>query len=299
MSREEFYMEQIEPLLKATERANRQAAERAVTRITEVFDRYRAGIKPFTDDITSIGTRFGILLRMPADWWYEDQRINTYIQEMFEAHLFSEDRFREDISAVLEALKEDQQANQNRLLGSIKAAVASGDLPDMTLPDYRQYEEEVRAIILDFSGDRAKDSVYQGIATIVLAEVAAITAHQIVVRILVSVGTSAATSAAAGGGATAGGAATGGAAGTLGGPVGTAIGVGVGLVVGVIVDWWMTERFKERLANDLNDYFDKLQFGLLEGTDRDAGLSATLAKFVDDVSFAQTTVVHRALVGGR
>lgn len=296
--REDFYAKQIEPLMKATERANQQAAERAVDRAAEVFDKYRGGIKPFTEDITSIGTRFGILRRMPANWWYEDERINAFIQEKFETHLFSEEQFHRDISNVLKTLKEDLQANENRLLGDVRAAVESGDMPDMTLPDDQRYEKEVREIILKFSEDRATDSVYQGIATLVLAEVAAITAHQIVVRILMSVGTSAATSAAAGGGATAGGAASGSAVGSLGGPVGTAIGVGVGLVVGVIVDWWMTERFKERLANDLNTYLDELQAGLLDGTENDAGLKTTLNQFVDDLSDAQDTVVRRTLVEG-
>lgn len=296
--RERFYTTEIEPLLKATERSNRETAERAVVRVTDVFKKYRSGIKPFADDITSIGTRFGILRRMPANWWYEDDRINIYIQEKFESHLFSEDQFHNDIVAVLKTFREDLQANESRLLASVRAAIEAGDLPEMALPDYRQYEEEIRAIILEFSGDRARDSVYQGIATFVVAEVAAIAVHQIIVRILAAIGTSAATSAIAGGGATAGGAAAGGGAGTLGGPVGVAIGIGAGLVVGIIVDWWMTDRFQNRLADDLNNYFDELESGLLNGTDDDAGLRATVAKFIDDLSFAQTTVVHRALVGG-
>jgi len=296
--REQFYSQKIEPLLKATERANREAADRAIVRIGEVFDKYRGGVKPFVEDITSIGTRFGIVTRMPGNWWYEDKRINAYVQEKFERHLFSENQFHADLTKVLEAFKEDLRANENRLLASCKAAVEAGDLPDMALPDYKRYEEDVRSIILQFSGDRAEDSVYQGLATLVLSEVAAITVQQIVVRILVSVGTTAATSAAAGGGATAGGAAAGGGVGTLGGPVGTAIGVGVGLVIGVIVDWWMTERFQAQLTTDLNDYIEKLRKGLLDGTEKDPGLRSTLLKFTDDVNFAQTTVVHQALVEG-
>lgn len=296
--REQFYNQEIEPLLKSTERANRQATERAIQRIRETFNGYRGGIRPFTEDITSIGTRFGILRRMPTDWWYEDQRINVYIQEKFEKHLFSEQQFQRDIAGILDSLKEDLEANTNRLLAGIRSSIESHDLPQIQVPDYQTYDKEVRSIVLEFSGDRAKDSVYQGIATLVLAEVAAITAHQIVVRVLVSVGTSAATSAAAGGGATAGGAAAGGATGTLAGPVGTAIGVGVGLVVGVIVDWWMTDRFRERLTNDLTAYINQLETGLLDGTESDAGLKKTLDQFIEDFNFAQSTVAHKAIVGG-
>lgn len=296
--REQFYSEKIEPLLNATERANREAAEQAIVRIGEVFDKYLSGVKPFVEDITSIGTRFGIVKRMPSNWWYEDDGINTYVKEKFERHLFSENQFQTDLTKVLEAFKEDLRANENRLLVSCKAAVEAGDLPDMALPDYKRYENEVRSLILQFTGDRAKDSVYQGLATLVLSEVAAISAQQIIARILVSVGTAAATSAAAGGGATAGGAAAGGGVGLVGGPAGSAIGVGVGLVIGVIVDWWMTERFQAQLTADLVDYIENLRRGLLDGTDSDSGLKSTLIRFTDDVNFAQTTVAHQALVGG-
>lgn len=296
--REQFYNQEIAPLLKSTERANQLAAERAIQRIGETFNGYRGGVRPFTEDITSIGTRFGILRRMPANWWYEDQRINAYIQEKFETHLFSEQQFQRDIAGILNSLKEDLEANTNRLLAGIRSSVERHDLPKIQVPDYQKYDKEVRSIVLEFSGDRAKDSVYQGVATLVLAEVAAITAHQIVVRVLVSVGTSAATSAAASGGAAAGGAAAGGATGTLAGPVGTAIGVGVGLVVGVIVDWWMTDRFRERLTNDLTVYINELEAGLLDGTKSDAGLKTTLERFIEDFNFAQSTIAHRAIVGG-
>lgn len=296
--RDEIYRREIEPLLKATEHANRQAAERALGRVTEKFDGYRGGIESFTEDITSIGTRFRILVRMPGDWWYEDKRIANFIQRKFEVHLFSEDQFHRDISGVLDALREDIEANQNRMLVGVRDAVESGDLPSMAVPDYRRYEEEIRAIILEFSSDRAKDSVYQGIATLILSEVAAVTVSAIVVKILTSVGTTAATSAAAGGGAAGAGAATGGAAGTLAGPVGTAIGIGVGLVIGAIVDWWMTEQFKERLSRDLDDYFQALQTGLLDGTETEAGLKASLDRFIDDLNYAQEVVLRRGVVGG-
>ncbi len=74
--------------------------------------------------------------------------------------------------------------------------------------------------------------------------------------------------------------------------------MGVGLVVGVIVDWWMTDRFRERLTNDLTIYINQLEAGLLDGTKSDVGLKKTLDQFIEDFSFAQSTVAHRAIVGG-
>jgi hypothetical protein len=128
------------------------------------------------------------------------------------------------------------------MLGSVRAAVEKHDMPDTKLPDYGRYEEEVRAMILDFSGARARDSVYKGLATVVLSEVVAITPH-VIIRVLVSVGTSAVVSTAAGGGAAAGGTVSGGALGVLAGPVGTAIGIVGGLVISMSLSMAMNESF--------------------------------------------------------
>ncbi len=294
--RQAFYAQQIDPLMRTTEQANLEAAERAVFRLLDVFDKYRSGIQPFAEDITSLATRFGILRRMFGGWWHEDERVHAYVQDKFETYLFSENQLHQDIVAVIHAFREDLDANENRMLTSVRAAVEAHPLPQMEMPEYRQFEEAVRSIILEFSTNRARDSVYQGIATLVVAEVAAISAHQLIVRVMLSSGTAAATSAAAGGGATASATATGGAAGTLGGPMGTVIGLGVGLGVGIAVDWWMTERFQEKLAHDLKVYFDGLQMALLNGTHSEPGLKIALNQFVDDLSVAQTKVVHQSLV---
>jgi uncharacterized membrane protein len=296
--RQQFYNQEIEPLLMSTERANHLATERAIQKLQETFNAYRGGIRPFTEEITSIGTRFGVLRRMPADWWNKEQSINLYIQEKFEHHLFSEGQFQSEIAGILTAFKEDLEANTNRLLGEMRHSVERQNLPEIQIPDYQKFEEHVRFIILEFSVTKSKESVYHGIATFIVAEVAVISFAQIVVRVLAVIGGNAAASAASAGGATAGGAAAGATTGTLAGPLGTAIGVGVGLVVGVVVDWWMTDNFKQKLTKELTDYINQLEEALLEGTESDAGLKVTLDQFIRDFNFAQSTVAHRAIVRG-
>lgn len=294
---ERFYRDQVAPLLHAVETANRESAERAIERIEEMFDRYRSGIKPFADDITGWGTRFGILRRMPGNWWYRDDRIVNYVGRKFEEHLFGEEQFHGEIVEVFSLLREEILANQNRLLREVKFAIEKEEMPFQNVPDYRGFGEEVRKVLTEFSGSRAKDSVYHSIATLIVSEVATVAAAQIVVRILATVGTSAAASAAAAGGSTATGAATGGAVGTAAGPFGTVVGIGIGLVVGVIVDWWMTDKFKERLANDLGSYLDELQTGLLEGGEGEEGLARTLYRFAEDWSWAQQSKLRTMMIG--
>ena len=297
VQRDSFYGEQIEPFLKATERANTQVVDRTITTIEETIARYRGGIEPFTEDITSIGTRFGIVTRMPGGWWYEDERVLHYVTGKFEEHLFSEEQLKQEITDALETFRTDIEANQNRMLSRCKAAVNDSDLPGLVIPEYDDYEKVVQSMIVEFSSNKADDTVYIGIVTLVVSETAAVAAQQIIVGLLVSLSTTAATSAAAGGGATAGGAAGGGTVGSLGGPAGTAIGIGVGLVIGIIVDWWMTESFQTELITDLNTYFDDLRNNLIDGKIDSPGLKPTLQRFVEDLNFAQTTVMHKGMLG--
>lgn len=296
--RDQFYFDEVEPILKKAKQLNLAAAERAVARINTTFDGYRRGVQPFVEDITGIGSRLRILWRMPGEWWYGDERIIAYVQGMFERHLFSEERIKTDLNKVLLDFREDLAANKNELLASYKLAVESSDLPDLKLPDYSQYDKKVRDILLRFSGDKARESVYSGLVTFVVSEVVSLAAEQIIVRVLVSVGTTAASSAAVAGGATAAGAAAGGGAGTLGGPVGTAIGIGVGLVVGIVVDWWMTDRFQAQLTNELDEYIEDLRAGLLEGAGDEPGFKDAAYRFAEDLSESQAAVMRQFFVGG-
>jgi len=284
------------PSLDECGEANRQAAERAVNRVKEIIAKYKRGIPAFIDDITGYGTRFGILWHMPGQWWSGDNRIQDYVRRIFEQHLFSEEKLKTDINDVLLAYREEVQANQNKMLGSIRASLEREQMPGVKVPDFVGYAEKVRQDIVQFSQKGATDTIYNGIVSLVLSEVAGIAATEIVIRLVTTVGTTAVTSAATSGGATAGGAVAGGGSGSLAGPVGTAIGVGVGLVVGVIVDWWMTDQFRGQLTKDLNAYFDKLEASILEGDGESGGLRKALIDVSVNLNSAQQDVMRQTLL---
>lgn len=294
----EFYDSTLQPLVDENQRANLAAVERCLARIGDSFTKYRKGIKPFSDDITSMGTRFGILRRMPANWWYEDGRIQQYVQTKFETHIFGEKQLNDDLTLALTSLRDEIYANRSQLLASVKLAVSESDFPELAIPDYKAFDDQVNQLLVEFSSNRAKDSVYHGIATMVTSEVAVFVVNQIITRVVTAIGTSAAASAATAGGATAGGAAAGAGGGSLGGPVGTAIGLGVGLVVGILVDWWMTENFKATLESDLNKYLTDLHDGIIEGVNGEPGLRDALQDFGTDYNKAQGLTFQRLLLGG-
>lgn len=296
-SPQEFFDSQIQPLLHENHQANLQAVDRSLQRIEEAFSGYLRGIRPFSEDVTSIGTRFGVLTRMPLNWWYADSRIQRFVQEKFEKHIFGEDQFNADISSALKDFRDEVYANRRNLLASVKVAVSESDFPDMPVPEYENYSKQINTVLTEFSSNRATDSVYHGIATIIASEVAFTASAQIITRALSTIGSTAAISAVASGGTTAAGAATGAGSGSVGGPVGTAIGLGVGLVVGVLVDWWMTENFKVKLADDLNQYLTKLRDGIVKGVDGQPGLRASLQQICIDCNRAESMTMNRSLLG--
>lgn len=299
---ENFFDSRIRPLERENQQANREAADRCIARLAESFKQYRSGVKGFCEEITGIGTRFGVLRRMPANWWYEHDTITPYINRKFEKHIFSEDQLKKDLGAALATFREDLRANRGSLLSAVKVAVSESMLPNLEMPDYEAFDRQVVHDLTDYAARRAEDSVYQGLVSLVASEVAAVAATEIVTQLMATFASTAALEAATAGGATVGGAAAGGAGGTVVGPVGTAIGAGVGLVVGILVDWWMTDSFKAKLSEDLDEYLVNLRNGIIDGTtsrgvQTTPGLRSTLSQYCDDLAAAQSSVLHDHLVG--
>jgi len=292
-----FYHSEITPLIRTNAQANHEAAQRCLARIDDAFARYRQGIKPFSEDITSMGARFGILVRLPSDWWYDDGRLEQYVQDKFATHLFSEAQLNHALTHALTIFRDDLRANRNQLLALTKAAIQDSDFPGLSVPDNHAFDSAVHRQFVEFATGRAQDSVYHGIATFIASEVAAVAGTQLLTRVVASIGTGTATSVAAGSGAAASGAAAGAGAGTMAGPLGTAIGVGVGIVVGVMVDWWMTEQFQAELENDLQQYLTKLRHGMIEGVNGQPGLRQFLSTFNDNLSQVHRATMYHRLVG--
>ncbi len=259
------YDREIRPIIDESHRESRKSIERCSDRIRDMFKDYQSGIDPFVQDITSTWTRLGVLSRMPAAWWKEDDRVDRFIREKFEKHLFSEGDLNRGMTEAMQMLREDLMADRARLLSQVKASVSTSDLPDVVIPEDFDFEKQVVERLQSYATARAEDSVYQGLASLVSSEVASAIAASMIVRVVGTMGASATAGAATAGGATASGAAAGAGGGSLAGPAGTAIGLGVGLVAGIAIDWWMTSRFQSELTKELRQYLFRLEAGILHG----------------------------------
>ncbi|WP_345321824.1 hypothetical protein [Novipirellula rosea] len=260
-----FFDREVEPEIAKTDRLNREAADRCIQRIGLLIRRYHRGVTPFVNDLTSISTRLGIVKRMPGDWWQEDNRIQSYVAEKFEKHLFSEKVLTDDIAAILDDFRKEIDANQKRMLVNVHASLEVADLPEVQLDQYETFYESISHQLQSFSAEQGATSVYNAIVVILISEAGSYAATTIVAGLLARFSATAAVGAAAGAGTAAGAAATGAGGGSFVGPVGTVVGLGVGLAVGLIIDWWMTEKFEGKVSEQLHDYLDMLEATLLDG----------------------------------
>lgn len=264
-----FYDASVEPEIQAADRANRQSAVNCIKRIERLINQYHQGVEPFVKDLTSLSTRFGIVRRMPGQWWRDDQRVNKYVQQKFEHHLFSEDKLVTDVSEVLVAFRKEIDANQKRMLINIRASLSESDIPTINLEHDEAFFRAVAVELQRYSTQKANASVINAAAVFVVSEIGVFAARSLLSGLLARFGAVTAGTVAAGTGATASGAATGAGGGALGGPAGAVVGFGIGLAVGLLIDWWMTEKFEAQASGNLHNYINQVGATILRGAPAD------------------------------
>jgi hypothetical protein len=298
VDRVKFFDSDVQPAIAAAIKSNHEAVDRCIQRLDDMFAKHREGVKPFVEDLTTWGTRFRVMRRMPSDWWYKRKTAEEFIKAKFEEHLFSQASLEDGIQSALGEFRKDIEANNNQLLMSVNAAVSRSNLPNTPKVETGDFARSVTESLQRFATDSAKDSITNLVITEIASNVGAAVATKLTVEIAARVAAAVAATAATEGGATAGGAALGGGGGSAGGPVGTAVGFGVGLVVGVAVDWWMSSRFKEKLTNQLNAMIDETEKSVIEGRDGQPGLRVSLDKACEALGGAYKQSLYERIVTG-
>jgi hypothetical protein len=284
-----FFQSEVRPALDAYDARNKAAVDRAVERISNGVEQYREGIKPFVEDITSWGTRFGVIRRWGSDlgekWWGDAAnatKVHRYVSEKFERHLFSDAKLNALVAESLEQFRDDLAASQNRLHADVKAAWQKSAHAQHEV-NLQKLVQQVNESVQAKSSKMATDSLTVGVVSFIagsaLEEAARALVKVIIARVAAYIATSAATTTATSGGATATTTAAVGGGGTvLGGPVGTVIGAAAGLVVGMIADWWTTNKLEKKLTTECNEMVTGVKSQILIGTTRAPGLKYALVE---------------------
>lgn len=302
-----IYGQSVVPLLTAFDGRNLAAADRAIGTLHDRIQMHRAGIAPFTKEIVSWKTRFGVIGRYSSDVWHklrnepgQATKVSQYVNEKFRRDILSEDALQVDVAVVLTQFSDDLRASRNRLyadlslpLKQIRTAVPT------SAPKLDQFREEVQRRSLEMSHIIAIDSMAGGLVALaggwVATDVAQAITSRIVTQILAQLGTAMAAEGIEAGGATVGGAATGAGAGSLGGPVGAIIGIGVGLVIGAIVDWRLSKRFEQKVTRQCNAFLDSVEMRLRDGYGRSPGLTLLFQDTVNATGRVQREAIALAL----
>jgi hypothetical protein len=304
---EKIYREAIAPRLDEFDQRNANAADHAMGVLHDRIAMHRAGVEPFTKDVASWHTRFGVLRRYPADLWHRlrhqppsSTSVSEYVNEKFRRGVLSEETLNQDVAAVLSNFNEDMLASQNRLYSELSLPLSRirTSRPIMT-PAMAQFRQDVQQRAAQMTHSLAPDTLVSGLAAVaggwVATDVAQALTTRIVTQILAQLGTAMAAEGIEAGGATIGGAAAGGGTGSFGGPVGTIIGIGVGLIVGAIVDWRLSKKFEAKVAEQCNRFLDSLEQRLADGTDSSPGLKRVLNETATVTGQAQREAIRAAL----
>ncbi len=285
---EAWSREEVEPALADAELADARAVDRALVTVHEAFEGFRRGVPAFCDDLASWGTRAGVVKRTVRGWVSGGGKasIESYAREKFEQHVVPPGSVHAAIAQAAGALAQDLEANRNVLRARLDAALArsvgsaAAHLGEVDGARAR-FEETVQEAL----GAHAGASVGSGLAAFMAGAAGSVVAEQAVAQVLARVGV----------GAAAGAAGAGGGAGAAAGPVGVAVGLGVGLAVGAGIDWWMTERFKERVAGETLAYLDGLEGSVVDGSDGAPGIRAGFVGAVDEAGRMRREALARAI----
>ncbi|QDT13197.1 hypothetical protein [Planctomycetes bacterium K23_9] len=304
-----FFDEKVEPRIVEADALNREAADRCIAKISAAMDHYRGGVEPFVDDLTSISTRFGIVKRMPSDWWRKENKIENFVEDKFQQHLFSQQTLMDDIAVILADFKSEIDTNQKRMLISVKTDLNAADLPEVQADEYQPFFESVSRQLQGYSAKQGTASVQNAVGVLIISEAGVFAGRSIVVGLLARFGSTAVVSSAAGATATAGTTAAGTGTGAFGGPVGAVVGFGVGLAVGMVIDWWMTEQFEAKMRSQMYGYLNTLENTILYGgatsadataanEDGSSGLVGALPVVCDRLSVAYRERFYEQIVTG-
>jgi hypothetical protein len=77
------------------------------------------------------------------------------------------------------------------------------------------------------------------------------------------------------------------------------VGFGVGIAVGVAIDWWMTDRFQEKLTRQCDDFLNGVEGELIEGTPPSPGLRAILEESIRLNHASQRAAALASLIEGQ
>jgi hypothetical protein len=265
---------EIERLLSEMSQRNDRAKVKALRNLRERFQQFHRGIPAFAEDITSITGRAKIVTLLTGrqiESLLNDKGtldlVQDYVGQSFRKHVLSEKALTVAVREVIAQYQFDLDANLNKFLVQLpfRPPHPKTGTADMTADrQRRRWKTEIRNRTEALVQGMGRESIVAAVVSEAGGQAAGYAATQLVTRL----GSSVLAASAAGLIGTGVGAQLVGVLGPLGavtGPPGAIVGIAVGLTVGIIVDWWSTERFKEKLSDEIKSYLFTLEEEIIAG----------------------------------
>ncbi len=285
---DDFLNGDAKQLLSEAEKKDMAAVQRALDSLRGCFKTYAKGIDEFTDALTGWGMRSKIVYRSTVET-IEQKNEHSWtaglVREKFAEHVMSDARLEADVMEIMKQFAYDLEADRNEMLASLETRVRAANLPghmaQVVMTGFReQTRERIQVLLKQLPGQ----SVVAGVGSLTAGIFAEEAVRQLIRTVIAQAAARIAGGAAVSGGAAAGAVATGGAGGTAVAPgVGTVVGLTGGLIVGAVVDWWMTDKFKEKVAAECRRFLTTTHVSLVTG---DKGLEKILLDHVSNTNKA-------------
>lgn len=292
--RETFFKQSVTPILVNNTFANTKALEALDTNIHTQFEQYRGRVPNFTADITGFGNKAKITWEAVRQLASGDQKkVERHVTEKFEMNVVSAKRMQEDMETLLKGFCRDIEANRNRMLVDIEAAVKeNSQMSPRSIKLQDVFAEEINGKISQLAKNSGHDVALMTSLNLLASLAADYAVTTLVKAALVRTGASLLTIIAASGGTAATLTAGGGTVGLAEGPAGFVIGLAAGCIVGYIVDSVMSDRLEKKLNSECTDFLTKAETSLTKDKD---GLIQSLDRALVEMQRIQSPVINHQL----
>ncbi|GIX03469.1 MAG: hypothetical protein KatS3mg113_0475 [Planctomycetaceae bacterium] len=260
---------------------DRQAIQTCLERIHAQFESYHQRVPILVEDLLSYSTRLQFAKELASDWW--NNRLNTHqstarqlaIQKISH-HLFTKQDLIDGLSWALNAFRDDLQANQRFMLVQLKLSMDELHIPGV-FPNEAQFISQVWERLVEGVLGQMEADLHNWVVTLVVSEVGA-TLFQFTVMPVIDAMLGELFSTTVGS--------------SLLGPLG-------GLVVGFAIDGFMCEHYKTKLNRELHNYLSQVETSMLLGTQRQRGVSQSLALVCEQLAKERPRLIYEYLSEGR
>lgn len=275
-----IFNEKVKPVVEDCKRENEEVLRKCLFTLDERMKECYSGIDPFLDDMTSFGTKIGIVW----NWAVGDKE--AYIKSKFEEHIVSEEELKQILNDVVEQYIEGVGGNINemhtRIMVNMEPIRKQFNIPKTTI---KTFVSSAMQYVLEDIQNNSNKLLWNTIISYGLSEIGSYIAVQggsivlsqissyvlptiseaILTPALAMAGVNLTSTLAGVGVGTAASAGTGATIGSVIPGFGTVVGFVAGGIIGIIIENHIDNNFKEKIKPQIERSIDEIKIQISRG----------------------------------